>query len=127
VARVQQFKSFETPFIQRIEVPSDSSRISRARTPPQPSLCHYIMRFSIGVVSPIIPIVIVVIKMMLILLVCRHVRYSSLLTWIFAAVGFIWLLILITLTKGDYLTRGLVRPYNKSMPEWKADTESRSR
>ena len=82
---------------------------------------------NLGVLSPIVTIVIAVIKMMLVLLVFMHVRYSSRLTWIFAAAGFIWLLIMITLTMGDYLTRGIVRPYNKSMPEWKADTENRSR
>jgi len=44
-------------------------------------------------------------KMLLILLFFMHVRYSSRVTWIFAAAGFIWLAILITLALSDYLTR----------------------
>ncbi len=42
-------------------------------------------------------------------IVIRHVRYSSRLTWLFVAAGFIWLLIMIDLTLSDYLTRGVVK------------------
>jgi cytochrome c oxidase subunit 4 len=37
-----------------------------------------------------------------------HVRWSSRLTWVVAASGFFWLLILFGLTMQDYLTRGWV-------------------
>jgi len=37
-----------------------------------------------------------------------HIRYRPDRTWIFVAAGFIWLLIMIYLTLGDYLTRGTV-------------------
>jgi cytochrome c oxidase subunit 4 len=83
-------------------------------------------KINLGILSPLISIVIAVIKMMLVLLFFMHVRYSSRLTWVFAAAGFLWLLIMITLTMGDYLTRGTVRPHNKAMPGAKGDSvESR--
>jgi len=44
-------------------------------------------------------------KMALVLLFFMHVRYSSRLTWLFVAAGFIWLLIMLDLTLADYLTR----------------------
>src|SRR4051794_20268214 len=46
-------------------------------------------------------------KMLLILLYFMHVKFSSRLTWLFATAGFLWLLIMITLTMTDYLARGL--------------------
>jgi len=52
---------------------------------------------------------IAVVKMLLVILFFMHVRYSSRLTWIFVAAGFIWLLIMLDLTLSDYLTRGLVK------------------
>jgi cytochrome c oxidase subunit 4 len=48
---------------------------------------------------------IAILKMMLVLLFFMHVKYSSRLTWIYVAAGFFWLLIMITLTMSDYLTR----------------------
>jgi cytochrome c oxidase subunit 4 len=37
-----------------------------------------------------------------------HVRWSSRLTWVVAASGFFWLLILFGLTMADYVSRGWV-------------------
>jgi hypothetical protein len=34
-----------------------------------------------------------------------HLKYGPRLTWVFAAAGFVWLSILLTLTLTDYLTR----------------------
>lgn len=44
-------------------------------------------------------------KMMLVVLFFMHVRYESKLTWVFAAAGLIWFLIMVDLTLSDYLTR----------------------
>ncbi len=44
-------------------------------------------------------------KMLLVILYFMHVRYSTRLTWLFVAAGFVWLLIMIDLTLSDYLTR----------------------
>jgi len=50
-----------------------------------------------------------VIKMMLVLWFFMHLRHESGLTWLFAAAGLIWFLIMVDLTLSDYLTRGKVR------------------
>jgi len=56
--------------------------------------------------NAIVAMVIALVKMLLIILFFMHVRYSSRITWLFAAAGFLWLAILILLTLNDYLTRG---------------------
>jgi caa(3)-type oxidase subunit IV len=47
----------------------------------------------------------VFIQMMLIILFFMEVRYTMKLIWMFAAAGFFWLLIQLTLVASDYLTR----------------------
>ena len=47
-------------------------------------------------------------KALLVILFFMHVRWSTRLTWVVAASGFFWLLILFGLTMSDYLTRGWV-------------------
>jgi cytochrome c oxidase subunit 4 len=47
-------------------------------------------------------------KALLVILFFMHVRWSSRLTWVVAASGFVWLLILFGITMTDYLTRGWV-------------------
>ena len=44
-------------------------------------------------------------KALLVILFFMHARYSSRLTWVFASAGFFWLMILVTLTIADVLTR----------------------
>lgn len=50
-------------------------------------------------------VAIAVVKTVLVVLYFMHLRYSSRLTWVFAGAGFFWLVILITLTMSDVLTR----------------------
>jgi hypothetical protein len=38
-----------------------------------------------------------------------HLRHSTRLTWVFASAGFIWLMIMLSLTMTDYLTRTPIR------------------
>jgi cytochrome c oxidase subunit 4 len=52
-----------------------------------------------------IALTIAILKSLLIVLFFMHVRYASRLTWVFAAAGFIWLMIMLGLTLTDYLTR----------------------
>lgn len=52
-----------------------------------------------------VALVIAVTKAMLVILYFMHVRYSSRLTWVVIASGFLWLMIMIGLTLADYLTR----------------------
>jgi cytochrome c oxidase subunit 4 len=56
--------------------------------------------------NAIVAMTIAVAKMLLIILYFMHVRYSSRLTWVFAAAGFLWLGILIVISLNDYMTRG---------------------
>lgn len=50
-------------------------------------------------------VAIAVVKTVLVVLYFMHLRYSTRLTWVFAGAGFFWLVILITLTMSDVLTR----------------------
>jgi len=59
-----------------------------------------------GVLNTVIAIVIAVTKATLVILIFMHVRYSSQLTRIVISSGIFWLLLLITLTLSDFLTRG---------------------
>jgi len=53
---------------------------------------------------------IALVKAVLVILYFMHVRYSDRLTWVFAAAGFFWLLILIGGTLDDVLTRPILSP-----------------
>ena len=48
-------------------------------------------------------------KALLVVLFFMHVRWSTRLTWVVAASGFLWLLIMFSLTMADYLSRGWVQ------------------
>jgi cytochrome c oxidase subunit IV len=62
--------------------------------------------FDLGPLNTVIALAIAVCKMLLVILFFMHVRYSPNLTKIVVAASFFWLLILISLTLGDYHTRG---------------------
>lgn len=64
-----------------------------------------IAQFNLGPLNVVAALTIAVTKMLLVILFFMHVRYSPRRTWVFVAAGFIWLLIMIDLTLGDYLTR----------------------
>ena len=66
-----------------------------------------VAQFDLGPFNVVAALTIAVTKMLLVILFFMHVRYSTRLTWIFVAAGFIWLLIMIDLTMSDYLTRGV--------------------
>ena len=53
----------------------------------------------------IIAMAIACIKGLLIVLFFMHVRFEPWITWFFAAAGFLWLGIMLTLTGSEYLTR----------------------
>ncbi len=61
--------------------------------------------FDLGAVNDAVALGIASTKAMLVILYFMHVRYSSRLTWIFAAVGFFFLFILLAFTLSDVLTR----------------------
>jgi cytochrome c oxidase subunit 4 len=72
-------------------------------------------QLNLGPSNLIAALAIAFVQMMLALLFFMHVRYSTSLTRVFVAAGFIWLLVLFDLTLSDYLTRGSVAGrYDKS-------------
>jgi len=73
-------------------------------------LTFVVARIDLGFWNPIIALTIACTKATLVILFFMHIRYSSTLTKITVVAGFFWLLILITLSLTDYLTRGIVKP-----------------
>jgi cytochrome c oxidase subunit 4 len=63
-----------------------------------------------GELNSVVALTIALIKAVLVLLFFMHLRYSSRLTWVFAGAGLFWLLILVTLTISDVLTREAISP-----------------
>ena len=59
-----------------------------------------------GFFNNVVMLAIAVAKAALVILVFMGVRWSSRLTWVVAASGFVWLLILFGLTMSDYISRG---------------------
>lgn len=64
-----------------------------------------IAKVNLGIWNPVVALTIAVIKAVLVILFFMHVRYSSKLTKVTVAAGFFWLLILITLSLSDYISR----------------------
>jgi cytochrome c oxidase subunit 4 len=62
----------------------------------------------LGAMNNVLMLGIAMTKALLVVLFFMHVRWSTRLTWVVAASGFFWLLILFGLTMQDYLTRGWV-------------------
>ncbi len=60
----------------------------------------------LGVMNNVIMLTIACTKALLVILYFMHVRYSSRLTWVFVAAGFVWLIILLVFVLSDYMTRG---------------------
>jgi cytochrome c oxidase subunit IV len=64
-----------------------------------------VAQFDLGRWNLLAAMTIAVVKMLLVVLIFMHVRYSTRLTWLFVMAGFFWFFIMVTLTMGDYLTR----------------------
>jgi len=62
----------------------------------------------LGMFNVIIALTIAIIKALLVALFFMHIKGSSRLLHLAAAVGVIWLVIMLSLTVGDYFTRGWV-------------------
>jgi cytochrome c oxidase subunit 4 len=62
----------------------------------------------LGAMNNVLMLGIAITKALLVILFFMHVRWSTRLTWVVAASGFVWLLILFGLTMTDYLSRGWV-------------------
>jgi cytochrome c oxidase subunit 4 len=64
--------------------------------------------FDLGPLNNVVMLTIACAKALLVVLYFMHVRWGTRLTWVVAASGFVWLLILFGFTLSDYLTRGWV-------------------
>jgi cytochrome c oxidase subunit 4 len=62
----------------------------------------------LGPLNNVVMLAIACTKAGLVVLLFMHVRWSTRLTWVVAASGFFWLLIMFGLTMTDYLSRGWV-------------------
>src|SRR5215468_2480614 len=62
----------------------------------------------LGMLNNVVMLAIACTKATLVILFFMHVRWSTRLTWVVAASGFFWLLILFGIGMSDYLTRGWV-------------------
>jgi cytochrome c oxidase subunit 4 len=62
--------------------------------------------YDLGFMNNVVMLTIACAKALLVILFFMHVRWSSRLTWVVAASGFFWLLILFGITMSDYLSRG---------------------
>ena len=60
----------------------------------------------LGPANTVVALTIAAVKAVLVVLWFMHVKYSSRLTWVFAAAGFLWLALMIGLTLADFETRG---------------------
>ena len=69
-------------------------------------LTVWVAYFDLGALNTIAALSIAVTKAVLVVLFFMHVKYSTRLTWVVVVSGVFWLLILLALTFGDYLTRG---------------------
>ena len=61
--------------------------------------------FDFGALNDVIMLTIAVAKGTLVVLYFMHVRWSDKLVWAFAASGFLWLVILMTITFADLISR----------------------
>ena len=62
----------------------------------------------LGALNNVVMLAIACTKALLVILFFMHVKWATRLTWVVAASGFVWLLILFGITMTDYLTRGWV-------------------
>jgi cytochrome c oxidase subunit IV len=62
--------------------------------------------YDLGFMNNVMMLSIAVAKALLVILFFMHVRWSSRLTWVVAASGFFWLLIMFSITLSDYMSRG---------------------
>ena len=63
---------------------------------------------NLGIWNPVVALTIAVIKAVLVILFFMHVHYSSKLTKLTISAGFFWLMIMITMSLSDYLTRAFL-------------------
>ncbi|RMD85885.1 MAG: hypothetical protein D6813_15635, partial [Calditrichaeota bacterium] len=69
------------------------------------ALTVWVAFFDLGFLNNVVALTIAVIKATLVVLFFMHVKYSSRLTRVFAIAGIFWLIILLSYTLSDVMTR----------------------
>ena len=62
--------------------------------------------YDLGALNNVVMLTIACVKALFVVLFFMHVRWGTRLTWVVVASGFVWLLIIFSLTMTDYLSRG---------------------
>jgi cytochrome c oxidase subunit 4 len=62
--------------------------------------------YDLGALNNVVMLTIACVKALFVVLYFMHVRWGTRLTWVVVASGFVWLLIMFSLTMTDYLSRG---------------------
>lgn len=75
-----------------------------------------IAQLPLGMLNLPVALLIAITKATLIVLIFMNVKYSDPLTWVFAAAGFLWLLILIGITITDFVFYDFGSPYTAPLP-----------
>jgi cytochrome c oxidase subunit 4 len=71
-------------------------------------LTYAAARVDMGALNNVVMLTIALIKAGLVILFFMHVRWGTRLTWLVVMSGFFWLLILLTITMADFLSRGWI-------------------
>jgi cytochrome c oxidase subunit 4 len=71
-------------------------------------LTYAAARVDMGALNNVVMLTIALIKAGLVILFFMHVRWGTRLTWLVVLSGFFWLLILLTITMADFLSRGWI-------------------
>lgn len=69
------------------------------------ALTVYVANINFGFLNDVVAMSIAVVKMMLVIMIFMHLKYSARLLWLVAGSGFLWLLIMFALTLSDYRSR----------------------
>lgn len=62
----------------------------------------------LGLFNIIVAVTIAVVKAYLVILYFMHVRYNARIIWLTAAAGFVWFILMLSLTLADFATRGWI-------------------
>jgi cytochrome c oxidase subunit IV len=63
----------------------------------------------LGPLNNVVMLTVAFTKALLVVLFFMHVRWGSRLTWVIAGSGFVWLIIMFSLTLADYMSRGWIQ------------------
>jgi cytochrome c oxidase subunit IV len=70
----------------------------------------------LGPLNTAAAITIAIVKAVVIALYFMHLKYGPRLVWVYAGAGFFWLLLMLTFSFGDYLTRSWLPPPTVWLP-----------